>query len=148
MDQIKLRLVALEDMNEVLTFMQLFNEEEGYPFDREKAVKNLHQLINHSGLGRIWLIEELQNPVGYVFLAFGFSFEYGGRDAFVDEFFIQTENRGRGIGEYAMNEVLAQAKLLGVNTVHLEVEKDNPAKKLYDRLDFKTSQRYLMSRPL
>jgi len=60
-----------------------------------------------------------------VVLAFGFSFEYKGRDAFIDELFLKEAYRKKGIGGQTMRFVEQQAKELGVHAIHLEVEKSN-----------------------
>lgn len=49
-------------------------------------------------MGRVWLIQHQSLAIGYVILTLGFSLEYGGRDAFIDEFYIQANYQGQGIG--------------------------------------------------
>jgi len=36
-------------------------------------------------MGRVWLIQYQGQVIGYVILTLGYSLEYGGRDAFIDE---------------------------------------------------------------
>ena len=63
--------------------------------ERARAVKPL--LREGTELGRIWLVRHQGAVVGYAALCFGYSIEFRGRDAFVDELFI-VEQAGR-IGE-------------------------------------------------
>ena len=59
-------------------------------------------LLRDPGLGRAWLILDGAGAVGYVVLCFGYSLEWLGRDAFVDEFYLREEYRGRGWGRKTM----------------------------------------------
>ena len=84
--------------------------------------------------------------VGYVVLTFGFSFEYKGQDAFIDELFVKTEYLNQGIGNITMEYLKEQAKEIGINAIHLEVEKHNrKGSKLYINNGFRTSDRILMT---
>src|SRR5262245_60758362 len=75
------------------------------PFDEAPARNALCQLISDRVSGVIWLICDRTTPVGYIVLTFGYSLEYHGRDAFIDEFFIQPSHRGRGWGRRALRYV-------------------------------------------
>ena len=89
----------------------------------------------------------LPGRAGYLILTFGFSLEYGGRDAFIDEFFIATPHRGRGLGKAALEEVARLAPGLGVHAIHLEVADNNHgAESLYSRQGFYRHNRRLMTR--
>jgi ribosomal protein S18 acetylase RimI-like enzyme len=85
--------------------------------------------------------------VGYVILTFGYNIEYKGRDAFIDEFYIEKEYRSRGIGKETMDYVVKESKKLGIKAIHLEVERNNEtAKNLYLKFQFKDNVRILMTR--
>lgn len=120
-----------------------------YPFNREKSERNFLLLIGNPALGRLWLIADGDQIIGYVFLAFGFSFEYGGRNAFIDELFLKPEWRNRGIGKTVLAFIEEQAMELGVQTLHLEVEPHNAAGLgLYSSRGFKDSGRHLLVKRL
>ena len=122
----------IEDMEDILRMMKAFYEEEGYPFHRESRSANLLRLLDKPGLGRLWLVSADGNVAGYVVLGFGFSFEYHGRDAFIDELYIREEYRSKGLGRKTMAFVEDQAIGLGIHALHLEVEHGNAkARKLY-----------------
>ncbi|MGH9389223.1 MAG: GNAT family N-acetyltransferase, partial [Vicinamibacteria bacterium] len=65
--------------------MAEFYAEQRYPFDREKAQAALEPFLADPTLGRAWLFRNADIAVGYFVLTLGWSLEYGGRDAFVDE---------------------------------------------------------------
>ena len=82
-------------------------------------------------------------------MANGFSFEYGGHDALVDEFFLKEEYRSLGIGGKTIDFVSAQAKILNINALHLEVELDNiNARNLYLKKGFVDNNRTLLTKRL
>jgi GNAT superfamily N-acetyltransferase len=53
-------------------------------------------------------------PVGYLVVTLGYSLEYGGRDAFVDEVYIRSTHREKGIGTAALTFAEEQCRVLGV----------------------------------
>lgn len=113
--------------------------------DREAAIAPL--LGAESPRGRIWLIRSGGKPVGYVALCFGYSIEFRGRDAFIDELFIEPRARGCGIGSTALRLVVEEARALGIVALHLEVARDNErAKELYRKWGFRAREQFhLMS---
>lgn len=141
------RLAHEGEVATVLGFMRAFYAGEGYPFDEGAAGQALAGLVRAPDLGRIWLIEEDDEPVGYVALTFGYSLEFHGRDAFVDELFVRAERRRQGAGTATLRFVMDVCPALGVQALHLEVERVNTAAQaLYRRLGFHDHDRYLMTR--
>lgn len=130
--------VAVEfDADLLLDFMQSYYAFDGHGFDREKSRAALVPLLHNPDLGRAWLILDSDAPVGYIVICFGYSLEWLGRDAFVDEFYLTEEYRGRGWGKKAMTFVEEAARELGVRALHLEVMDGNEgARNLYRKLGF------------
>ncbi len=144
---IRLQLAEKDDIPEILEMMADFYSIDNYPFRKSDAKKNLQKFINNEGLGRLSLIYQGEALTGYIALTFGFSFEYGGRDAFIDEFYLKPHFRGQGIGSTVMDLIANQAKALGVNAIHLEVENQNEAgQALYRRKGFQGNNRSLLTR--
>jgi GNAT superfamily N-acetyltransferase len=116
---------------------------------RSRTRAALLRLIGDDSLGRVWLIMLGDEPVGYLVLAFGYSLEYRGRDAFIDELFVVAAQRGRGLGTRAVAFAVEQCRTLGVRALHLEVERGNVAgQALYRRAGFAEHDRLLMTRPI
>jgi ribosomal protein S18 acetylase RimI-like enzyme len=87
------------------------------------------------------------NLAGYIVLTLGYSLEFHGRDAFVDELFVLPEYRHRDVGTQALPFIGQQCRLLGVHALHLEVERGNTAaQRLYRGLGFRDHDRYLMTK--
>lgn len=130
------RLAAESDADTLLAFMQEYYAFDGHGFDEQKARLALTTLLRDENLGRAWLILDGDNAAGYIVLCFGYSLEWLGRDAFVDEFYLREEFRGRGWGRKAMEFVEDAAREAGIRTLHLEVVKQNKSGQLYRQLGF------------
>ena len=87
--------------------------------------------------------------LAYAHGSFGFSFEYGGRDAFIDEFFLAAEARGKGHGSEVMRLLDKEAVALGVRAIHLEVERHNvKGNSIYQKSGYRSNNRKLMTKPM
>jgi ribosomal protein S18 acetylase RimI-like enzyme len=126
--------------------MAEFYAEAGYRLNRPHAAKAFAALLSDERLGRVWLIEAGSEEVGYVVLTLGYSMEFGGLDAFVDDLFIQAPFRHHGLGTAAVAEAKAYSMELGVRALHLEVGRDNAvAQAVYRRAGFILTDRQLMT---
>ena len=139
----------LELISEVLGMMEEFSAIDGYIFDQATRSQNLQEFLNNPELGRLWVIRVRNENIGYVALTFGFSFEYMGKDAFIDELFIKSEFRGKGVGYSTMEFVEGQANILGVKAIHLEVEVSNErGNRLYKKCRYLKSDRTLLTKKI
>jgi ribosomal protein S18 acetylase RimI-like enzyme len=118
-----------------------------YLFNEPVVREMLRKFLADPDLGQAWTLFDGETPVGYVFLTFGYSFEYHGRDAFIDELYIEPQYRRQGIGRRAMEFVEERARECGVNAIHLEVDDGNdPAAELYRRVGYEDHSRFLMTK--
>ena len=144
-----LRLATPTDVPTLVQLMAEFYAESGYEADHEQSGQVFTQLIGDPSLGRVWLIEHDDRPAGYLVLTLGFSMEYGGRDAFIDDLFLRPDARGRGLGTAALEAALAACRELDVRAVHLEVDPQNTeAHALYKKMGLSSTRRQLWSRRL
>ncbi|MEM1135759.1 MAG: GNAT family N-acetyltransferase [Bacteroidota bacterium] len=135
------------DIPEILDMMQAFYAIDHYSFDRKISEQNLNEFLANETLGRLWMILQDAKIVGYIVLTFGYSFEYGGRDAFIDEFYIKAGYRNKGIGKQTMGFIEEHAKKLGVKAIHLEVESHNEkGNRLYVKQDYQGNNRSLLTK--
>ena len=131
------RLAVETDAGTLLRFMREYYAFDGHGFDEPKAHVALLALLRDENLGRAWLILDGGGPVGYVVLCYGYSLEWLGRDAFVDEFYLLEEYRRRGWGRRTMDFVEEAARSAGIHTLHLEVVRKNTAAlDVYRKLGF------------
>src|SRR5690606_31264258 len=84
------------DEETVLDLMREFYVVERLPYDRERLRRSLRSSWRDPALARVYLLEVEGGVQGYAVLAFGFSFEFDGRDALIDELYIREEARERG----------------------------------------------------
>jgi GNAT superfamily N-acetyltransferase len=141
------RLAAESDTVPLLQFMRAYYAFDGHGFDEQKARAALTTLLQAPNLGRVWCILDGEAPVGYVVIAFGYSLEWLGRDAFVDEFYLLQEYRGHGWGRKTMAFVEEAARSLNVRALHLEVVRQNAtALQVYRKLGFKERESTFMSK--
>ena len=125
-----------------------FHLHEGVDVTAHARRTSIDALLAMPAQGRILLVQRRNGDIaGYAVIAFGFSLEFGGRDAFLDELFIVEACRGQGIGSAALSAVCAWARHEGLCALHLEVERVNKAAKaLYTRTGFEDRSHYnLMS---
>jgi len=147
--QLVIREATLQDEAQLLRMMrQLAEQEPGkIKFDEPAADATFRKFLSLPSFGRVWLLCEGNTIVGYIVLTIGFSFEFHGHDAFIDELYIDAAHRRRGFGRQAVEFLEKKARELGVNAVHLEVDQGNdPAFELYRRAGYESHDRFLMTK--
>ena len=149
MEKKTFRLATIRNLDALIQLIEEYYAEDGYPFDRTTMQETVIKLIGTPSLGQIWFIHQHDKVIGYMVLTLGFSLEYHGRDAFLDEIYIVPEFRGQGIGKEALRFLEAQCQELGVRAWHLEVECDKPgAQRLYRQAGFTDNNRILLTKRL
>lgn len=144
-----LRRATGADIDALLGLQQLYYREEEYPYNMDAAREAWAALVANSTLGLVWVIEAGADLGGYVAVTFGYSLEYLGRDACVDELYVAGELRGRGLGRRALQAAEAACLKADVRALHLEVEcGKEAATDLYRSLGFKKQKRSLMTKRL
>jgi len=135
------------DLATLLQFIREYYAFDGHAFNEERTPLALVALLRDPNLGRVWLILDDSVPVGYVVLCFGYSLEWLGRDAFIDEFFLREEFRNRGWGRKTLAFVEVAARSCNIRTLHLEVVRQNEAAlKVYRKLGFREHESTFMSK--
>lgn len=148
MPEITFHAASPDSLPELLGMMKELQTDDPWscPFDEKVTARVTAVLLRDPALGRVWLISEGGQTIGYIVMCFDYSLEYRGRGAWIDEFLIRRSHRGRGIGTRVLEFFADEAKKLGVTVIHLEVNHGNPAVDLYRRLGFEDHQRYLMTK--
>ena len=141
------RLATEADAELLLGMMREYYAFDDHAWDEPRARTALLAFLREPSFGRTWLICDPDDPVRYILLTIGYSLEYLGRDAFIDEFFLLPPYRGRGWGRAALNFVEDAARAAGVRAIHLEVVRaNNTAKEVYLRSGYVDHARHLMSK--
>lgn len=146
MPNVTFQLATHADLDTIITFMQQFYAMYHYQLS-EKKRDLVAQLLQTPEYGRIWLIHYDQQPVGYVILTFGYSIEFYGRDALVDELYISDDFRGKKIGSQVLAFLEETCRGMGIRALHLEVEYENAAgQHLYRKAGFEEHKRHFMTK--
>ncbi len=153
---ITFKITDYSDIEILVQLIQEFHEIEHLPFDEEKIRALLVKMMRKNSLGRVWLIQDsgdgiaqsaAPNVIGYIVLTFGYSLEFLGRDAFIDELYIRDSHRGQGIGTKALQFVQQVCPSLGIQALHLEVDRKHTGEqRLYRKVGFEDHDRYLMTK--
>jgi diamine N-acetyltransferase len=141
------RLATENDAEVLLAMMREYYAFDGHAFEECLARQALRKFLREPAFGRTWLICEQEAPVGYIVLTFGYSLEFLGRDAFLDEFYIRESHRGRRWGHRALEFVEEQAREFEIRSIHLEVVRANRhAEEFYRRRGYAIHEHRLMTK--
>jgi ribosomal protein S18 acetylase RimI-like enzyme len=133
------------DAELLVDLARAFHREDGHPLSPEGEAALRHILAGEP-MARCWLIRRAGEVIGYVVLTLGYSIEHGGRDGFIDDLYLAPSARSSGAGTAVLDFALDQARQLGIQTLHLEVETTNErAGTLYRSRGFGENGRRLMS---
>lgn len=145
--KIAFKEITEKNVKNILSYMKDFNEHENIPFNKYDAKEALINLLENDRYGKAFNILADDLPAGYLIITFGYSLEYKGRDAFVDELFIDEDFRGKGLGTAALKFAEIVCRENGIKALHLEVEKENKrAQNVYRKNGFKDHERYLLTK--
>jgi GNAT superfamily N-acetyltransferase len=147
-DRVSLVPATPADEPALAAFMRQLREddpEEG-PFDEARCVPAILRLLANPSFGRAWIINFAGVVAGYTVLTLGYSVEFGGVIAFVDELFVARGLRGKGIGTRVLQLTIEEARKLDVVMLALEVTRSNEsAKRVYRSVGFVDREHHLMT---
>ena len=118
---------TLDDAPRLAEFIPDLYSYDGAAPDAGHWAAAVRGLISNPAWGGVWLIEEQGATAGYAVLTYGYSLEYAGRYAFLDELYLLPAYRGRGIGTRVIEWLTDYARRAGLRSLHLEVDEANAA---------------------
>ena len=147
-DNLSLQPVGPADRDRLAAFARAYHDYDGHDWaPRHEAA--LDQLCAGTPYARAFLLRVERRAAGYASLSYGFSIEVGGLDFFLDEFFLEAGQRGRGHGRRFLALMEAETRRLGGHRLCLEAELHNArAEKLYRASGYRPHERHLMSKEL
>jgi GNAT superfamily N-acetyltransferase len=144
---VRFALAGPADEDLVLSLMREFYALEHLTFTEEAARHALRQILESHAHGVVALMHAGDEVAGYLVLTFGFSLEFHGRHALVDELYVREPCRERGAGTLSLAFVEELCRTEGIHALHLEVDRANePAQRLYHRAGYQDHDRYLLTK--
>ena len=138
-----LRSAQPSDPNQLLTWVADYHAFEGINSDQAHRLGAISPLIDGSPHGDVHIITQHGVDVGYVIFCYGWSIEFGGAEAILDELYLCPTMRGRGLGTIALRESIAALKVAGIILITLEVDHSNlAAQSLYRDMGFELREKY------
>jgi ribosomal protein S18 acetylase RimI-like enzyme len=139
-----LTLGGPDHLDKLVALVASFHAESGIESTEESRLAGVAPLLDGIPHGCAYLIGPPRAPIGYIVICFGWSVEFGGLDAVIDELYIRPGVRGRGMASEALIALPRALAEAGLRAIHLEVDKTNaPAMKLYRRAGFEARDTYM-----
>lgn len=144
-----LRLATEQDVSVLLEMMDDFNRSEVISWTPAVTEVALRKLLREPELGQAVVLEAEGRVQGYAVVTYGYDLEFAGRDAYLTEFYLRPEVRGRGLGKWMLARVEERAREAGVQALHLMVRPENRAAlTLYQRAGFEPPPRVFLTKRL
>lgn len=141
-----LKKASTAETAELVELMAEFYAESGYPLNRRRTTATFATLLSDSRLGHAWLIQSDGETAGYIVVVMGYSMEYGGLIAYVDDLFIRPAFRRSGLATEALKYVQPFCAGLEARAVYLEVGVANAAAQaVYRQMGFVNVERQVMA---
>lgn len=119
------------------------------PTKRPHLRERLLGLLAAPALGFVLVAQHEQRPVGFAYVTFALPIEHAGEVAWLEELYVEPDQRNRGIGRALVREVIERAEQRGCVSVELEVTRSHArAARLYTREGFRDLERAHLARPL
>lgn len=145
---IALRSATPADLDLVFPRTRALNDHEAIEISDERLRAGLATLLANPSYGGAWLVERDGAVIGYAIVTYGYDLEFGGREGWLTELWIDEDRRGGGSGAAVITALEAELRARGVLAMHLQVRPENPAFRLYERMGFVASPRTIMTRRL
>lgn len=141
--------VKLSHKKELLSMFEAFYRSEAVlqdiPYDYH--LRTLEDLFSPQSLQKAYIFEVDGTAVGYALLSYKFSHEAGGRELWLEEFYVRDAYRRQGLGREFLSFLTRLQKQEGICRLRLEVEPENiRAARLYEEFGFQNLPYAQMSR--
>jgi GNAT superfamily N-acetyltransferase len=131
----------------LVALMRDFYAEEHLGFDEVVTPRALRELLASPALGTVLVFTHADSVTGYLVLTHGFSLEFHGRYALLDELYLIPSVRGRGWGRHALAVAAETARAAGFSALRLEVNHANTrARSAYLKCGYQDNRRDLLTR--
>ena len=147
--EVDVRTATAADRDAVVGLMRAQFREHQIALDDAGIARAVDGVLQHPDWGRLLVATRTGTAVGFAGLSFMWTYEHGGRAAWLDELYVNPAQRGRGIGQKLLRAACEVAAESGAVAMDLEVDIEHRrAERLYEREGFVRLHRARWSRPL
>jgi GNAT superfamily N-acetyltransferase len=101
-------------------------------------------VLQDERLGLMIVARDRSETIGMAVISFAWTLEHGGKSAWLDELFVISDRRGRGVGKALLDRVVSEVRDWGCAAIDLELDQGQVrAERPYERAGF---QQILRSR--
>jgi GNAT superfamily N-acetyltransferase len=132
-----MRRAGPNDIPLLVGLMTEFYAEAGYNLNNSRAAEAFAAILTDERLGYVWIIQAERRDVGHLVLTLRYAMEYGGIIACLDDLYVKSGWRNKGLSSGALAEVRSFCERVGIRALTVEVGHDNgPAQTVYRRAGF------------
>lgn len=145
---IRVRRATPADVSALLPLIERYCAADAHDFEQTRVRNGLGPLLDDDRHGQVWVLgdgeDDGEDLIGYAVLTWGWSLESGGREALLDEIYV--DRRGEGLGSQLLGRVIDEARRAEAGVIFLETESANErARRLYRRHGFDTEDSVWLS---
>ena len=131
---VEIRQAAVGDVPGLLPLVEEYWRLEGISgFGSGRVAAQLDRLLSEPELGAGWIATANGVAVGYLLAVYVFSLEHLGITAEIDEFFVASAQRGRGIGSELLKVAESEVRRCGCTNVSLQLSRRNSSARAFYR---------------
>ncbi len=146
---IDIRAATGADRDALIALLLAQLGEHEIPLDAAGAARAIDGALQQPDWARMLVATRAGEIIGMAALSFIWTYEYGGRAAWLDELYVVPAQRGHGIGRMLLQMAYAVARECGAVAMDLEVESSHRrVEQLYAREGFARLPRTRWSRRL
>lgn len=134
------------DASAWLPLVATFCTGEHIAFEPAQRQRMLTELCGNTDVGELLVVEHENTLVGFALIGYGYSAEFDGRFALLDELFVDARMRGQGLASRLIEAARERCRARRIRFLRLEITDGNErAARVYEREGFRLQPRRLMT---
>lgn len=129
---VDIRKASAGDVSALLPLVEKYWSFEGISgFESSRVAAQLERVLSEPRLGAGWVATANGLAVAYLLAVYVFSLEHLGVTAEIDEFFVTSAHRGRGIGANLLAAAESEFRRVGCTNVSLQLSRGNSSARAF-----------------
>ncbi len=137
-----IKKATVSDMERIVPLFDAYRVFYGQTSDLESARTFLKERFTNNETV-IFIALENEEPIGFTQLYKTFSSVSLQPSYILNDLYVSPKHRKKGVGEALLNQAKLHCQEMGYKGLALETAVDNPAQKLYERLDWENDTDYI-----